>query len=63
MRSAVVASFICPCPTHAHRYIHTRGILYCDLKPSNLMVDGSGVVKLSDFGLAQLADQLDYGKV
>mmetsp|Transcript_73167 Transcript_73167/g.128920 ORF Transcript_73167/g.128920 Transcript_73167/m.128920 type:complete len:1302 (-) Transcript_73167:67-3972(-) len=43
-------------------YIHTRGILYCDLKPSNLMVDGSGVVKLSDFGLAQLADQLDYGK-
>ena len=43
--------------------MHSRGIIYCDLKPSNLLVDGSGVVKLADFGLAQLVDQLDYGKV
>eukprot|EP00668_Euglena_longa_P012359 GGOE01014804.1.p1 GENE.GGOE01014804.1~~GGOE01014804.1.p1 ORF type:complete len:1299 (-),score=455.54 GGOE01014804.1:132-4028(-) len=42
-------------------YIHTRGVLYCDLKPSNVLVDGSGVVKLSDFGLAQHVDRLDYG--
>jgi transcriptional regulator with GAF, ATPase, and Fis domain/tetratricopeptide (TPR) repeat protein len=38
-------------------YIHTRGVIHEDLKPSNLLVrlvDGSPRVKLIDFGLARL---------
>ncbi|KAL0489389.1 hypothetical protein AKO1_010686 [Acrasis kona] len=35
------------------QYIHSRGVIYCDLKPSNVLIDGCGVLKLSDFGLAQ----------
>lgn len=32
--------------------IHAQGILHCDLKPGNVMVDGRGSVRISDFGLA-----------
>ena len=35
---------------HAHRL----GIVHRDIKPSNLMLDDTGTVKLTDFGLAQL---------
>eukprot|EP01012_Entosiphon_sulcatum_P041191 TRINITY_DN55003_c0_g1_i1.p1 TRINITY_DN55003_c0_g1~~TRINITY_DN55003_c0_g1_i1.p1 ORF type:complete len:1276 (-),score=187.17 TRINITY_DN55003_c0_g1_i1:24-3851(-) len=43
-------------------YIHSRGVLYRDLKPSNLLVDGSAVVKLSDFRLAERVDRLGGAK-
>lgn len=35
------------------QYLHSCGVLYCDLKPSNVLVDEYGVLKLSDFGLAR----------
>ena len=35
------------------QYLHSHGYLYCDLKPSNVLVDEYGVVKLSDFGLSR----------
>jgi tetratricopeptide (TPR) repeat protein len=38
---------------HALEFIHSRDIIHLDLKPSNLLLDGSGNVKLLDFGLAQ----------
>ena len=34
-------------------YLHVNGVLYCDLKPSNVLIDEYGVLKLSDFGLAR----------
>jgi serine/threonine-protein kinase len=34
--------------------LHSRGIVHCDIKPSNIGFSGSGVVKLLDFGLAHL---------
>src|SRR5262249_24138334 len=34
-------------------YAHARGVLHHDVKPSNLLLDDSGVVWVTDFGLAK----------
>ena len=41
-------------------YIHSLGILYCDLKPSRIMLDGAGVLKFSDFALARVEGEDDF---
>lgn len=38
---------------------HERGVLHRDLKPTNIMIDGRGRVRITDFGIAVLADELE----
>jgi eukaryotic-like serine/threonine-protein kinase len=46
----------------ALRYVHSRGLIHCDLKPSNVMLNRSGFVKLLDFGLAGFDPVCDLGR-
>ena len=37
-------------------HCHSRGVLHRDIKGSNLLIDGNGVLKIADFGLATFFD-------
>ena len=49
---ALITLQVCKALDHAHQL----GILHRDIKPENIMIRNDGVVKLTDFGIAQMVD-------
>lgn len=49
---ALIVAQVCSALAHAHGL----GVLHRDVKPENIMIRNDGVVKLTDFGIAQMID-------
>lgn len=45
--------FYTACVIEAFSYLHSRHIIYRDLKPENMLLDELGYIKLTDFGFAK----------
>lgn len=42
---------------------HAQGVLHRDLKPGNIMIDGRGQPRITDFGLAALAAEIEDSEI
>jgi serine/threonine protein kinase len=51
-QAATIALALCD----AVSYLHEKGIIHCDLNPSNVLLDASGQPKLVDLGIAHISD-------
>nr|VZI34035.1 unnamed protein product [Spirometra erinaceieuropaei] len=51
--SESLTQFYIACVVEGLIYLHTRGIVFRDLKPENLLLDSQGFCKMTDFGFAK----------
>jgi len=54
------AQFYAGCVVDALEYLHSKQIVYRDLKPENLMIDDVGYIKVVDFGFAKKVLEKTY---
>ena len=47
--------------SRALAFAHENRVLHLDIKPTNIMIDRQGIVKLADFGMSTLASAAGYG--
>lgn len=41
-------------------YLHSKNVVYRDLKPENLLICSDGYLKLTDFGFAKVVDSRTF---
>jgi len=46
--------FIIACIVLALEYLHNNGVIHRDLRPENILFDGKGYAKVTDFGLSRV---------
>jgi eukaryotic-like serine/threonine-protein kinase len=56
----MLSAFVKICDAVA--FAHSRGVIHCDIKPDNIIVEDFGAVYLMDWGLARLIGKTEAGK-
>lgn len=46
----------------ALEYAHKKGVIHCDIKPENILLDNNGLLKISDFGIAMVLPKFSHQK-
>lgn len=58
----LIASYMCQL-MDGLEYLHSQGTIHKDIKPSNLLLTTGGILKISDFGVAEVCWTLCYDLV
>lgn len=44
-------------------HAHASGVVHCDIKPGNILIDAAGAAKVTDFGLSRALNHAERGKL